>query len=120
MSASAPAGGPKINIGSVVATCTSETIRGSGLRPVISHPAAAFCIQVPILEITVAVQSTANARCRNGLHGDGGAVILAPAAPWIKANWLPLRQRPEPRTYQRPGSPGTRTPEGPCGRARPS
>jgi hypothetical protein len=37
-----------------------------GLRPVISHPAAAFCIQVPTLEITVAVHSTANTRAGTG------------------------------------------------------
>ena len=44
--------------GCEVATWTSETMNGSESRPVISQPAAAFCIQVPIFETTVASQST--------------------------------------------------------------
>ena len=56
MSARAPAGIAKRNIGNVVATCTSDTISGSGLRLVISHADAALKIQPPIFETTVAVQ----------------------------------------------------------------
>jgi hypothetical protein len=40
------------------ATCTIDTMNGSGLRPVISHPHAALYIQLPMFETTVAVQST--------------------------------------------------------------
>ena len=68
MSARAPAGRPSRNIGRLVATCTSDTISGSGSSPVISQPAAAFCIQVPMLETTVATQITVNAVCLNGLQ----------------------------------------------------
>jgi hypothetical protein len=70
MSASAPAGIATRNMGRVVATCTSDTMSGSGLRLVISQPEAALYIQLPMLAMTVAVQITANAGCRNGLKGE--------------------------------------------------
>ena len=60
ISASAPAGRTNRNIGSEVATCTRATTRGSGLSPVISQPAAAFCIHVPMFETTVASHRTVN------------------------------------------------------------
>ena len=41
---------------------------GSGSRLVINHPAAAFCIQLPMLEVTVASQRIVNVLYRNGLH----------------------------------------------------
>ena len=61
MSASAPAGKANKNMGNVVATWTIDTMNGSGLRLVISQPDAALYIQLPTLETTVAVQSTAKA-----------------------------------------------------------
>src|SRR5215831_14569151 len=70
MSASAPAGIATRNMGSVVATCTSDTMSGSGLRLVISQPDAALYIELPTFAMTVAVQITANAGCRNGLKGE--------------------------------------------------
>jgi len=71
MSASAPAGIATRNIGKVVATCTSDTMSGSGLRLVINQPDAALYIQPPIFETTVAVQITVKTECRNGLQGEG-------------------------------------------------
>src|SRR5436305_15130008 len=68
MSASAPAGMANRNSGSVVATCTIETMNGSGLRLVISHPEAALYIQVPTFAMTVAVHSTTKFGWRNGDH----------------------------------------------------
>jgi hypothetical protein len=59
MSAIAPAGRASKKMGDVVAACTIETMNGSGLRLVISHPEAALYIQPPTLETTVAVHSTA-------------------------------------------------------------
>jgi hypothetical protein len=47
-----------------------ETTSGSGSRLVISQPEAALYIQLPTFATTVAVQSTVNAACRNGLHGE--------------------------------------------------
>src|SRR5512140_2241643 len=72
MSASAPAGIAIRKIGRLAATCTSDTISGSGLSPVISQPDAAVYIQVPTFASTVAVQITTKAGCRNGLQGDVG------------------------------------------------
>src|SRR5215471_635068 len=72
-SASAPAGSANRNMGSDEATCTSETEKGAGSRLVISQPAAALCIHVPMLETTVAVQSTAKARSRNGAKDDASS-----------------------------------------------
>src|SRR5262245_21987852 len=75
MSASAPAGMANRNMGKVVATWTSDTTSGCGSRLVISQPEAALYIQVPILATTVAVHSTVNGGCRNGLQGEvAGAV----------------------------------------------
>ena len=48
-------------IGKELAACTSATINGSGLRPVMSQPEAALYIQPPTLETTVAVHITVNA-----------------------------------------------------------
>src|ERR1700730_3697245 len=45
-------------------------MNGSGSRPVIRQPAAAFYIQAPIFETTVASQSTVKVRWRNGLSGE--------------------------------------------------
>ncbi|BES71320.1 hypothetical protein RE428_23380 [Marinobacter nanhaiticus D15-8W] len=56
----------------MVAACTSATIDGDGDNDVISQPDATSCIQVPTLEITVAVQSKVNARCANGAQALGG------------------------------------------------
>jgi hypothetical protein len=60
ISASAPAGSAKRNIGSAFATWTIDTISGFGLRLVMSQPEPALYIQKPMFEMTVAVHSTAN------------------------------------------------------------
>ncbi len=81
MSTSAPAGMAKRNIGSVFATCTSDTVKGSGSSVVINQPLATLYIQPPTLETTVAIQMTANIRWRNGAQAEGtaGAAGLAAA-----------------------------------------
>jgi hypothetical protein len=66
MSASAPAGIANRNIGSVVAAWTIATMTGLGSSVVMSQPAAALYIHVPTLASTVAAQSTAYCRWRNG------------------------------------------------------
>jgi hypothetical protein len=58
-------------------TCTIETLKGSGLRLVISQPEAALYIQLPILATTVAVHNTVKAVLRKGLH-DEAARSVAP------------------------------------------
>ena len=68
----------------MVATCTNETINGSGSRLVISQPDAALYIQVPTLATTVAVHITVNVGCRNGAHSEDAccaedAVCMVPA-----------------------------------------
>jgi hypothetical protein len=70
MSARAPAGSPKRNIGNIVATCTMTTVRGSASSVAINHPAAALCIHPPMFETTVTVHTTAKAACLNGLSED--------------------------------------------------
>src|SRR5579871_6160379 len=79
MSANAPAGMAKRKTGSVLAACTSATQSGSGLRLVISQPAAAPYIHEPMLETTVAVHTTVNTRLRNAADNDDG--VLAGVAP---------------------------------------
>ena len=87
MSAVAPANSANRNTGSVVAACTPATNTGDGDSSVISQPAPTSFIQVPILETTVATQSTANGLWANGAHarsappefGAAGAVTTARA-----------------------------------------
>ena len=90
MSARAPAGRANRNIGNVVATCTIETMNGSGLSVVMSQPDAALYIQLPMFANTVAVQSTENVAWRNGFHGDvaldaveGGEELVFKLSPQI-------------------------------------
>ncbi len=70
MSASAPAGIAIRKIGRLAATCTNDTVSGSGARLAISQPEAAVYIQVPMLAMTEAVQITVNAGWRNGLKAE--------------------------------------------------
>jgi hypothetical protein len=83
MSASAPAGIANRQIGSVLAAATRATIKGSGLRLVISQPLAALYIQPPTLETSVAVQITVKAGWRNGATKDGAWSCGPFAAPLI-------------------------------------
>src|SRR5262245_15800946 len=75
MSAIAPAGSANKKTGSVVATCTIETMNGSGLRLLISQPEAALYIQLPMLETTVASHSPANVACRKGAQAEAGKAV---------------------------------------------
>jgi hypothetical protein len=54
----------------VLAVCTNATIKGSGLRLVISQPDAVPYIQLPTLETRVAVQITAKTGWRNAAAND--------------------------------------------------
>lgn len=69
MSAMAPAGIPKRKTGRFVAVCTSATSRGDGANVAISHAAPTFCIQVPMLDTALAIQSH-----RNHLKNSGSQV----------------------------------------------
>src|SRR6516162_920567 len=77
MSASAPAGRLNKNMGKVDIAWTRATWNGSGFRPVISQPAAAFCIQLPTLENTAATKSTVKVMYRNGVHAEPLPSVLA-------------------------------------------
>ncbi len=74
-SASVPASSAKRNTGMVVAACTSVTRPGLGSSVVISQPAPTSRIHVPTLEIRVAVQSRAKARCANGANAPGAEAV---------------------------------------------
>src|SRR5579871_6416017 len=87
MSARAPAGIATRKIGRLAATCTRETMSGSGLSRVISQLDAAVYIQVPTLAAIVAVQITAKAGCWNGPHGEPEAEAAgAPACGGLAAS----------------------------------
>ena len=62
MSASAPAGRVRRNIGNVVATWTADTIIGSGLRLVISQLVDVSNIAMPTFDSALAIRKTVNAR----------------------------------------------------------
>jgi cytochrome c oxidase assembly factor CtaG len=69
-SANAPAGKAKMRTGTLLATCTKDTISGSVVSVVINQPAAALYIQPPMFDTTVATHTSANMRCRKGAHAD--------------------------------------------------
>src|SRR5262245_27685495 len=66
ISATAPAGIARRNIGNEAATCTSDTMNGSGLRSVISQPAAVLYIHPPMFDTTVAIHNAVKLPYRNG------------------------------------------------------
>src|ERR671913_1022309 len=73
MSAKAPAGKAATRKGKLVAVCTSATRVGEGESEVISHAAPTFCIQVPTLAATEAIQRALKTGWRNGPQADAGA-----------------------------------------------
>ena len=74
ISASAPPGSARKNIGRLEAVWISDTISGDFESEVISHAAPTFCIQVPRLEASAAIHSARNTRRRSGAHAETGAV----------------------------------------------
>ena len=62
LSASAPAASAKSMTGSVAAACTSATMSGVLVRPVISQPAPTCCNWVPRFDTSAAPQIIAKAR----------------------------------------------------------
>ena len=62
ISASAPAGMAKKNMGKLAATCTRETIKGDESSVVMSHADVELYIQPPIFDTRVAVQMIAYGR----------------------------------------------------------
>ncbi|MCY1529080.1 hypothetical protein D9M68_642080 [compost metagenome] len=80
ISARAPAGSARTNIGREPATCTSATFSGLAESEVISQPAPTSCIQVPMLEAMLASHSQRKVAWRSGLQGEVvGAVMSEPA-----------------------------------------
>src|SRR2546426_3434526 len=77
ISATAPAGSPTTKTGRLVALCTRATINGDGESEVIAHAAPTFCIQVPMLETSEAIQSARNTGCDSGAQADS-AVVPSP------------------------------------------
>jgi len=52
----------------------SATMSGDDVNEVISHPAPASCIQVPMFEATEAIQRARKSGWRNGLQADSFAI----------------------------------------------
>src|SRR5215472_10711057 len=75
LSASAPAGSAIRNTGRLNATCTSETQIGELVNEVISQPVAMFCIQLPVYEMTAAIQRLRNSGSRRGARTEGCAGV---------------------------------------------
>ncbi len=67
ISARVPPGIAKITIGSAPIANTKDTISGEGESDVISHCPPVSCIEVPIFDVTVAIQSARNIGIESGL-----------------------------------------------------
>jgi hypothetical protein len=70
ISASAPAGIDRKNIGSTVEAWTSATMSGLGSRVTISQPAPTSCIHVPRLDTSVASHNARKSGRRKGAHAE--------------------------------------------------
>src|SRR4029077_17648475 len=70
ISATAPAGRPTTKTGRLVALCTRATINGDGESEVMAHAALTFCIHVPMLETSEAIQSARNTGCDSGVQAE--------------------------------------------------
>src|SRR5947208_2323288 len=81
MSASAPAGSARRKNGRLVAVCMSDTMRGEGASPVMSHAAFVSCIHVPTFETHEASQSARKTGWASGLQADAGRIRACYAAP---------------------------------------
>ena len=77
MSARAPAGIARKNTGKTMAVWTSDTMKGSAVRLVISQPAPTSCIQVPRLDTRLAIQIARNMGRRRGAPADGSTAASA-------------------------------------------
>src|SRR6201987_4383658 len=71
MSASAPAGTARKNIGTLVAACTAATTSGEAESVVINHAALTSFIHVPTFDTTVAIHSARNSGSASGANADG-------------------------------------------------
>src|SRR5471030_1060005 len=70
MSASAPAGRARSITGKLSAASTSATIEGDAESEVINQPDPTSCIQVPMLETTVAIHRLRKSAFCKGRHGE--------------------------------------------------
>src|SRR5271166_2386461 len=83
-SVSAPAGIVSRNIGAMVETCTADTIRGFGLRLVISQLEAVSNIAAPTADTELAIRMTVKATLANTPQRDGWDV----EGPGVEVAWL--------------------------------
>src|SRR3984957_15909993 len=89
------------NIGRLLATCTSETVSGSGSRLVMSQPEATLYIQPPTFDTTVAPQMTAKILWRNGAH-TGAEGRDPPGDAWLIPYFSSSGRRPRLRRLDDP------------------
>ena len=98
MSAMAPAGRASSTMGRLAAVCMSATITGDSVSEVISHAAPTSCIQVPMLEVSEAIQSARKSglciRAQALLYETAWAVMTSSASAAIS----PLASIPGPFT----------------------
>jgi hypothetical protein len=59
-----------MKMGRLVAVCMSATKSGEGVSEVISQAVPTLCIQVPMLETTVAIQIDRKSAWRSGLQAE--------------------------------------------------
>jgi hypothetical protein len=67
------------NDGRLVAVCIKATSRAEVVRVVTSQTPATFCIQVPMLDTTEAIQMALNMAYVNGVQSEAGASELGEA-----------------------------------------
>ena len=97
-------------MGKLVAACTSATISGEGASEVMSQLAPTSCIQVPILETTVAIQSARNRGRRSGAQADGVGWYTLHARLNVDGK-SPCHGRLEPEAIAAEGSPKLCSPQ---------
>src|SRR3954454_17819084 len=81
MSPRLPAGSTSRNTGSVVAVCTSDTLKAPPPRSPINHWAPTVWAHVPMLPTNCAIQIARKTRRRNGAHTESSAALKAALEP---------------------------------------
>jgi len=71
-------------------------MKGDVVSEVISHPAPASCIQVPMFEATDAIQSARKSGRRNGLQADALALCGRRIAAILESAWAKAIVKVEP------------------------
>ncbi|MNT03726.1 hypothetical protein D3C72_1382740 [compost metagenome] len=98
MSASAPAGSARRNVGRLVAVWTSATITGEMDSVVIIQETPTLCMSVPAFEAKLAIHKVRNSPCRKGAQAGAADEVVGASMPMLRFDFLVSYQETSPAT----------------------